>query len=217
MKKIKNKKKILPKNKNQEICIKNIIENDINFIIGPAGTGKTLIAISSAINFLEEFKINKIILVKPILEVDEKLGYLPGNILQKVDPYFKPLYDTLNYLIEAKKVQKLIENNIIEIYPLAYMRGRNIKNSFIILDEGQNTTIKQMKMFLTRISTNSKMVITGDISQIDLNKNKISGLKHAMSILKEIPGIKFSFLETKDIIRHKLITNIIDAYEKNKQ
>ncbi len=204
---------IKPKNKNQEICIKNIMKNDINFLIGPAGTGKTFIAIASAIFFLKEYKVNKIILVKPIIEADEQLGFLPGNIKQKVEPYFIPLYDTLNSIMDKNIVKKLIENEIIEISPLAYMRGRNINNSFIILDEGQNATIKQMKMFLTRISFNSKIIITGDISQIDLKNENLSGLKHAISILKNIKGINFMFLKENNIIRHKLINKIINAYK----
>lgn len=206
---------IKPKNKNQEICIKNIKKNDITFIIGPAGTGKTLIAIANAIFLLKENKIKKIILVKPIIEVDEKLGFLPGNIEKKVNPYFKPLYDLFNEILNKNITKKLIENEIIEISPLAYMRGRNINNSFIILDEGQNTTIKQMKMFLTRLGFNSKIVITGDISQIDIKNGETSGLKHAISILKNIKGIYFMFFEKKDIIRHELIEKIITAYNDN--
>lgn len=198
---------------NQAQYISNIFNHDITFGIGPAGTGKTYLAIAAAIDLLERHKKQQIILTRPVIEVGEKLGFLPGSIHQKIDPYINPLYDALFNILGYKKTKELIQNNIIEIVPLAYMRGRTLQNSVIILDEGQNTTITQMKMFLTRIGFNATMVITGDITQIDLPSNQKSGLVHAIKVLSIIDDISFNFFNKKDSIRHAMIYRILDAYE----
>lgn len=195
--------------------IQSILKNDIQFGIGPAGTGKTYLAVASAVHALETERVSRIILVRPIIEAGEKLGFLPGDIAQKVHPYLRPLYDALYEMMGLEKVSSLMEKNIIELLPLAYMRGRSLNDSFIILDEGQNTSIEQMKMFLTRIGFNSKTVITGDPSQIDLAHRSLSGLSHATRILKNIPGIGFTKFTTADIVRHPLVQAIVEAYEKH--
>ena len=202
---------------NQVRYAKNIIENDINFGIGPAGTGKTYIAVACAVHALETERVGRIVLVRPIVEAGEKLGFLPGDIAQKVHPYLQPLYDALYEMLGFEKVNQYIERNIIELVPLAFMRGRSLNDSFIILDEGQNTTVEQMKMFLTRIGFNSKAVVTGDITQIDLTNRQSSGLLHAMEILKNIRGISFSQFQASDVVRHPLVQNIVEAYEKNQK
>ena len=208
------KKTIQPRGKNQQDYVKSILKNDINFGIGPAGTGKTFLAVACAADRLERGDINKIILVRPAVEAGEKLGFLPGDLSQKVDPYLRPLYDALYEMLGTEKVSKLIEQQIIEIAPLAYMRGRTLNNSFIILDESQNTTIEQMKMFLTRIGFGSTAIITGDITQIDLPRGTKSGLKHVMNILNDIEGITFTTFNVQDVVRHPLVKKIILAYEK---
>lgn len=193
--------------------LKNILNHDINFGIGPAGTGKTYLAVACAVQALETERVSRIILVRPIVEAGEKLGFLPGDLAQKVHPYLRPLYDALYEMIGFEAVGQLIERNIIELLPLAYMRGRSLNDSYIILDEAQNTTTEQMKMFLTRIGFNSKAVITGDVTQIDLVNHRDSGLIHAMDVLQDVKGISFSRFKTSDVVRHPLVQCIVEAYE----
>jgi phosphate starvation-inducible PhoH-like protein len=209
---------ITARGNNQVHHIQSILHDDINFGIGPAGTGKTYLAVACAVQALETERVSRIVLVRPIVEAGEKLGYLPGDIAQKVHPYLRPLYDALYEMLGFEKVNHLIERDIIELLPLAYMRGRSLNDSFIILDEGQNTTIEQMKMFLTRIGFNSKAVITGDITQIDLTDRRDSGLIHAKEVLEKTPGIGFTQFEASDVVRHPLVQTIVEAYachEKN--
>lgn len=208
---------VVARGANQVDYIKNIQKHDVNFGIGPAGTGKTYLAVACAVQALETERVNRIILVRPIVEAGENLGFLPGDIAQKVDPYLRPLYDALYEMMGAEKVTQLIEKNIIELLPLAYMRGRSLNDAFIILDESQNTTAEQMKMFLTRIGFGSKAVITGDASQIDLKNRRDSGLVHAQRILDNIPGIGFSRFESGDIVRHPLVQAIVEAYESHEE
>ena len=205
---------IIARGENQVHYIQNILNNDMNFGIGPAGTGKTYLAVACAVQALETERVSRLVLVRPIVEAGEKLGFLPGDIAQKVHPYLRPLYDALYDMMGFDKVSQLIERNIIELLPLAYMRGRSLNDSFIILDEGQNTTIEQMKMFLTRIGFNSKAVITGDITQIDLNNRRDSGLIHASEVLKNIPGISFTQFQISDVVRHPLVQKVVEAYEQ---
>jgi phosphate starvation-inducible PhoH-like protein len=204
---------VTPRTKNQREYIKNIMQNTINFGVGPAGTGKTFLAVACAVAALEQKKVRRIILVRPVVEAGERLGFLPGDLAQKIDPYLRPLYDAFQEMYEFDRVAKLLEQQIIEIAPLAYMRGRTLNDAFIILDESQNTTVEQMKMFLTRIGFNSVAVITGDATQVDLPREKMSGLKHAMGILQNIPAITFNYFESKDVIRHPVVKDIIEAYE----
>lgn len=208
---------ITARGENQVHYIHSILQNDINFGIGPAGTGKTYLAVACAVQALEAERVSRIILVRPIVEAGEKLGFLPGDIAQKVHPYLRPLYDALYEMLGLDKVNQLIERDVIELLPLAYMRGRSLNDSFIILDEAQNTTIEQMKMFLTRIGFNSKAVITGDITQIDLNNRKDSGLIHTSEVLKNIPGISFTLFQASDVVRHPLVQTIVEAYEKHEK
>lgn len=205
---------IIPKTETQRKYIDAIKTFDMAIGIGPAGTGKTYLAMAMAINALLKKQISRIVLARPAVEAGEKLGFLPGDIYEKVHPYLRPLYDALFDMMEAEKVSRLIERGVIEIAPLAYMRGRTLNDSFIILDEAQNTTSEQMKMYLTRLGFNSKTVITGDITQIDLPFGKTSGLIEAERILKDIEGIKFIFFSEKDVVRHKLVQEIIKAYER---
>ncbi len=198
---------------NQRRYLNNIARHDINFGIGPAGTGKTYLAVASAVEALERETVRRLILVRPAVEAGEKLGFLPGDLNQKVDPYLRPLYDALYEMLGFERVGKLIERNVIEIAPLAYMRGRTLNESFIIMDEAQNTTVEQMKMFLTRIGFGSTAVITGDITQVDLPRNTQSGLRHVLNILRKVEGISFTFFESKDVVRHPLVARIIDAYD----
>lgn len=212
------RKHIESRGQNQCAYLKRIEKNDINFGIGPAGTGKTYLAVASAVAALKQEQVNRIVLVRPAVEAGEKLGFLPGDLNEKVNPYLRPLYDALYEMLGFENVDKMIEKKIIEIAPLAYMRGRTLNNSFIILDESQNTTKEQMKMFLTRIGFGSKAVITGDITQIDLQKGSDSGLIHAKQVLKDVKGIGFSYFTSADVVRHRLVQRIIDAYtthEKN--
>ena len=199
---------------NQQQYLNEISETAINFGIGPAGTGKTFLAVASAVDALERQTIRRIILVRPAVEAGERLGFLPGDLTQKVDPYLRPLYDALYEMLGFETVLKLIERNVIEIAPLAFMRGRTLNDAFIILDEAQNTTVEQMKMFLTRLGFNSTAVITGDISQIDLPKHVKSGLKNAMHVLEGVEGISMTFFDSKDVVRHPLVAKIINAYQK---
>ena len=203
--------------KNQSIYIKTIRENDLCFGIGPAGTGKTYLAVAAAIEALQKQVVSKIILVRPAVEAGERLGFLPGDLSQKVDPYLRPMYDALYEMLGIDQVNHLIERRAIELAPLAFMRGRSLNDSFIILDEAQNTTVQQMKMFLTRMGFGSKSVINGDITQIDLPTDKVSGLKHAVEVLDGIEGIGIVNFNHSDVVRHKVVQNIVEAYEKHER
>jgi len=198
---------------NQRTYIENIRGHDISFGVGPAGTGKTYLAVACAVAALESEQVRRLCLVRPAVEAGERLGFLPGDMAQKVDPYLRPLYDALYEMLGFERVAKLIDRNVIEVAPLAFMRGRTLNESFIILDEAQNTTIEQMKMFLTRIGFGSRAVITGDITQVDLPRGKMSGLRHAIDIVQPINDISFTFFRTADVVRHSLVGRILDAYE----
>jgi phosphate starvation-inducible PhoH-like protein len=204
---------IKPKGANQHRYLKSIQAHDISFGIGPAGTGKTYLAVACAVEALEREEVRRLILARPAVEAGEKLGFLPGDMAQKVDPYLRPLYDALYEMLGFERVAKLMERNVIEVAPLAFMRGRTLNDSFIILDEAQNTTTEQIKMFLTRIGFGSKAVITGDITQIDLPRNKESGLRHVLEVLNEVNGISFTFFTAHDVVRHPLVQRIVAAYE----
>jgi len=208
---------IKPRTPNQAQYIAHVLDYDISFGIGPAGTGKTYLAVAAAVDALEKQQIRRIVLTRPAVEAGEKLGFLPGDLSQKVDPYLRPLYDALFEMLGFEKVEKLIEKSVIEVAPLAYMRGRTLNDAFIILDESQNTTIEQMKMFLTRIGFNSKAVITGDITQIDLPRHQKSGLRHAIEVLSEVDDISFNFFKSEDVVRHPVVARIVNAYEKWEQ
>ncbi|MBU2893992.1 PhoH family protein [Colwellia sp. D2M02] len=208
---------VKPRNGNQQSYVQNIITNDISFGIGVAGTGKTYLAVACAVDALERQEVRRILLTRPAVEAGEKLGFLPGDLSQKIDPYLRPLYDALFEMLGFEKVEKLIERNVIEIAPLAYMRGRTLNDAFIILDESQNTTVEQMKMFLTRIGFNSRAVITGDITQVDLPKHQMSGLRHAIEVLQDINGISFNFFQSKDVVRHPVVARVVEAYESHDQ
>lgn len=199
---------------NQRRYLRRIFEHAVNFGIGPAGTGKTYLAVACAVSYLAEDKVRRIVLVRPAVEAGERLGFLPGDMSQKVDPYLRPLYDALNDMIGADRVAKLMERGVIEIAPLAFMRGRTLNDAFIILDEAQNTTTEQMKMFLTRLGFGSTAVITGDITQVDLPRGVMSGLKHAGRVLSGVEGISFTRFEAKDVVRHPLVQRIIEAYDQ---
>tara|TARA_B100001029_G_C14993553_1_gene413543 strand:- start:512 stop:1147 length:636 start_codon:yes stop_codon:yes gene_type:complete len=203
----------MPRGKNQKTYIENISNNEINFGIGPAGTGKTYLAVALAVDHLLNEKVDRIILIRPAVEAGEKLGFLPGDLSQKVDPYLRPLYDALYEMLGVEKTEKLLERGIVEIAPLAYMRGRTLNNSFIIVDESQNTTKEQMKMVLTRMGFGSYLVINGDLTQIDLPKNIKSGLSDAIEVLKDTDGIGFTNFSSSDVVRHPLVKKIIDAYK----
>lgn len=202
------------KNKKQEDYFLKVLNNDIVFAIGPAGTGKTFLAVAMALDALKKNEVSRIILTRPAVEAGESLGFLPGDLNEKIDPYLRPLIDALQFMLSPEKLKSLKERNIIEINPLAYMRGRTLSNAFIILDEAQNSTSSQMKMFLTRLGFKSKAIITGDITQIDLPRKSQSGLVEIESILKNINGIDFIHFDNKDVVRHKLVADIIRAYEK---
>ena len=205
---------IKPRGANQQAYVQAVRQNDINFGIGPAGTGKTYLAVACAVEALEKGEVQRILLVRPAVEAGEKLGFLPGDLAQKIDPYLRPLYDALYEMLGFERVTKLIERHIIEVAPLAYMRGRTLNNAFIILDESQNTTREQMKMFLTRIGFGSTAVITGDITQVDLGKGVASGLRHAIEVLNGVNGISFTHFSSKDVVRHPLVQRIVEAYDK---
>jgi phosphate starvation-inducible PhoH-like protein len=198
---------------NQAKYLHAIATHDINFGIGPAGTGKTFLAVASAVEALNEARVQRLILVRPAVEAGEKLGFLPGDLTQKVDPYLRPLYDALYEMLGVEKVVKLLEKNVIEIAPLAYMRGRTLNDAYVILDEAQNTSIEQMKMFLTRIGYGSTAVVTGDLTQIDLPKHQKSGLRDALDVLRGVNGISFTFFESRDVVRHPLVARIVNAYD----
>ena len=207
-----NGKKILAKTSNQKKIVTLIKANDLVFVIGPAGTGKTYVSVALALKALKDKSIKKIIITRPVVEAGENLGFLPGDLQEKIDPYLRPIYDALQDMIPINKIKKYIENKTIEIAPIAYMRGRTLKNAFILLDEAQNTTPSQLKMFLTRLGPNSKMIVTGDISQIDLIKNQKSGLKDAIKRFKNINGIEFTTLDNTDVLRHSIVKRILEKY-----
>ncbi|ATD09240.1 PhoH family protein [Pseudoalteromonas piscicida] len=208
---------VKPRNPNQSQYVANILTHDITFGVGPAGTGKTYLAVAAAVDALERQEIRRILLTRPAVEAGEKLGFLPGDLTQKIDPYLRPLYDALFEMLGFEKVERLIEKNVIEVAPLAYMRGRTLNDAFIILDESQNTTTEQMKMFLTRIGFNSKAVITGDITQIDLPRGARSGLRHAIEVLNDVEEISFNFFKSHDVVRHPVVARIVEAYEKKEE
>ena len=211
------KSTIKPSSKSQEKFIDAVLNNDLVFGVGAAGTGKTFLAVAMAAYYLEQGIIKKIFLARPAIEAGEKLGFLPGDLAEKVNPYLQPVYDALNELVGSQYVTKLVEKNIIEIVPLAYMRGRTLNDAFIILDEAQNTTIAQMKMFLTRIGFRSKTVVTGDVSQVDLPKDTKSGLIDCLEFVDKIKGVKISNFDSSDVVRHRIVRDIINAYDKRKK
>jgi phosphate starvation-inducible PhoH-like protein len=210
------KRTVQPRSINQRRYVEAIEQNDMVFGVGPAGTGKTYLAVAMAVSAMNAKKVNRIVLVRPAVEAGEKLGFLPGSLQEKVDPYLRPLYDALYDLLDPDKVDKMLEKNVIEVAPLAFMRGRTLNDAFIIMDEAQNTTIEQMKMFLTRMGSNSKAVITGDITQIDLPNPRKSGLIDAINVLEGVEGIRFCHFEDSDVVRHALVQRIVRAYESAK-
>jgi len=209
------RKLIRPRGANQTLYMQRARDHDLAFGVGPAGTGKTYLAVAAAVDALENEEVRRIVLVRPAVEAGERLGFLPGDLSQKVDPYLRPMYDALYDMIGAERVTRLVERNVIEIAPLAFMRGRSLNESFVLLDEAQNTSIEQMKMFLTRIGFGSRAVVTGDITQIDLPSGQTSGLKDAINVLRDIEGISFTYFTPKDVVRHELVQRIVEAYEKN--
>lgn len=204
---------IKPRGANQKKYLNTLLTHDISFGIGPAGTGKTWLAVAAAVHLLEKDEVRRIMLVRPAVEAGEKLGFLPGDLTEKINPYLRPLYDALYEMLGFERVGKLIEKQVIEIAPLAYMRGRTLNNAFIILDEGQNTTPEQMKMFLTRLGFGSKAVITGDITQVDLPRGQESGLAHALRVLNDVKDIHITRFHARDVVRHRLVQSIVEAYE----
>ncbi len=211
---IKTKKGLIKgRNPSQSRYVANILRHDVSFGIGPAGTGKTYLAVACAVDALEKQQVRRIVLTRPAVEAGEKLGFLPGDLTQKVDPYLRPLYDALFDMLGFEKVEKYLERGTIEIAPLAFMRGRTLSDAFIILDESQNTTVEQMKMFLTRIGFNSKAVITGDVTQVDLPRGQYSGLKHAIDVLSDVDALSFNYFSAKDVVRHPVVQKIVLAYE----
>ncbi len=205
---------VRPRGANQAHYVHKILTHDINFGVGPAGTGKTYLAVACAVDALERDQIRRILLVRPAVEAGERLGFLPGDLTQKIDPYLRPLYDALYEMLGFERVHKLIERNVIEVAPLAYMRGRTLNEAFIILDEAQNTTSEQMKMFLTRLGFGSTAVINGDITQVDLPRAQTSGLRQATEVLHEVDGISFTFFNARDVVRHALVQRVVQAYDR---
>ena len=198
---------------NQEAYLRQMLTHDVSFGIGPAGTGKTYLAVASAVEALEQERVRRIVLVRPAVEAGERLGFLPGDLAQKVDPYLRPMYDALYEMLGFDRVARLVERNVIEVAPLAYMRGRSLNESFILLDEAQNTSVEQMKMFLTRMGFGSRAVVTGDVTQVDLPRRQLSGLRHVMQVLQGVPGVSFTFFSPRDVVRHALVQRIVEAYE----
>jgi phosphate starvation-inducible PhoH-like protein len=205
---------VRPRGPNQAQYVHKVMTYDINFGVGPAGTGKTYLAVACAVDALERDQIRRILLVRPAVEAGERLGFLPGDLAQKIDPYLRPLYDALYEMLGFERVHKLIERNVIEVAPLAYMRGRTLNEAFIILDEAQNTTTEQMKMFLTRLGFGSTAVITGDVTQIDLPRGQKSGLRQATEVLRKVDGISFTFFSARDVVRHSLVQKVVQAYDR---
>ncbi|MFQ5635098.1 MAG: PhoH family protein [Gammaproteobacteria bacterium] len=208
---------IRPRGPHQRSYVRGIREDDLNFGIGPAGTGKTYLAVASAVEALEKEQVGRIVLVRPAVEAGERLGFLPGDMSQKVDPYLRPMYDALYEMLGFDQVAKLVDRNVIEIAPLAFMRGRTLNESFVILDEAQNTSVEQMKMFLTRMGFASRAVVTGDVTQIDLPRNQTSGLRHVMRVLDGVPGVRFTFFDSRDVVRHTLVQRIVEAYDRESE
>jgi phosphate starvation-inducible PhoH-like protein len=202
---------------NQREYLKRIRRHDLTFGVGPAGTGKTYLAVACAVEALQSDRVRRIVLVRPAVEAGERLGFLPGDLTQKVDPYLRPMYDALYEMMGFDRVAKLIERNVIEVAPLAFMRGRSLNDSFIILDEAQNTTVEQMKMFLTRIGFGSRAVVTGDVTQTDLPAGRMSGLRHVIAVLRDVQGVAFQFFEARDVVRHPLVQRIVLAYEGDEE
>ena len=202
-----------PRGANQREYLRRIRRHDLTFGVGPAGTGKTYLAVACAVEALQSDRVRRIVLVRPAVEAGERLGFLPGDLTQKVDPYLRPMYDALYEMMGFDRVAKLIERNVIEVAPLAFMRGRSLNDSFIILDEAQNTTVEQMKMFLTRIGFGSRAVVTGDVTQTDLPAGRLSGLRHVIDVLRPVQGVAFQFFEARDVVRHPLVQRIVQAYE----
>jgi phosphate starvation-inducible PhoH-like protein len=205
---------IRPRGPNQREYLTNLRQRDFCFGVGPAGTGKTYLAVASAVEALEQEHVRRIVLVRPAVEAGERLGFLPGDMSQKVDPYLRPMYDALYEMLGFDRVARLVERSVIEIAPLAFMRGRSLNESFVILDEAQNTTVEQMKMFLTRMGFGSRAVVTGDVTQVDLPPNQTSGLRHVIRVLDRVPGVAFTFFTARDVIRHPLVQRIVEAYER---
>ena len=205
---------VRPRGPNQQEYLHKVLTHDINIGVGPAGTGKTYLAVACAVDAMERDQVRRIILVRPAVEAGERLGFLPGDLAQKIDPYLRPLYDALYEMLGFEKVAKLVERNVIEVAPLAYMRGRTLNESFVILDEAQNTTPEQMKMFLTRIGFGSTAVITGDVTQIDLPRGQQSGLREAIEVLGQVEGISFTFFNARDVVRHPLVQRVVRAYDE---
>jgi phosphate starvation-inducible PhoH-like protein len=205
---------VKPRGTNQAEYVHRVLTHDINFGIGPAGTGKTYLAVACAVDALERDQIRRILLVRPAVEAGERLGFLPGDLSQKIDPYLRPLYDALYEMLGFERVNKLIERNVIEVAPLAYMRGRTLNEAFIILDEAQNTTPEQMKMFLTRLGFGSTAVITGDVTQVDLPRGQKSGLRQAIEVLSDVQGLSFTFFNARDVVRHSLVQKVVQAYDR---
>jgi len=212
-----NGKPILARNDNQQKLVDAFQKNDMIFALGPAGSGKTYVAIALAVKALKNKEVKKIILSRPAVEAGEKLGFLPGDMKDKIDPYLQPLYDALEDMIPVSKLKEYIENKVIQIAPLAFMRGRTLNDAVVILDEAQNTSVQQIKMFMTRLGVNAKMIITGDVTQIDLPLSQLSGLKHALNVLKNVKGIGRIEFSKKDIVRHRLVQSIVEAYEKDEK
>ncbi|MFM7708469.1 MAG: PhoH family protein, partial [Gammaproteobacteria bacterium] len=202
---------------NQREYLRRIRRHDLTFGVGPAGTGKTYLAVACAVEALQSDRVRRIVLVRPAVEAGERLGFLPGDLTQKVDPYLRPMYDALYEMMGFERVAKLIERNVIEVAPLAFMRGRSLNDSFIILDEAQNTTVEQMKMFLTRIGFGSRAVVTGDVTQTDLPAGRMSGLRHVIAVLRDVQGVAFQFFEARDVVRHPLVQRIVQAYEGDEE
>jgi len=205
---------VRPRGPNQAEYLHRVLTHDINFGIGPAGTGKTYLAVACAVDALEQDRVRRVLLVRPAVEAGERLGFLPGDLAQKIDPYLRPLYDALYEMLGFERVHKLIERNVIEVAPLAYMRGRTLNEAFIILDEAQNTTPEQMKMFLTRLGFGSTAVITGDVTQVDLPRGQKSGLRQAIEVLGDVDGLSFTFFNARDVVRHSLVQKVVQAYDQ---